>query len=172
MRKLLVGILVLGGSLAANEATLAQCCRMPVSRFFQPGAPLFFPTFPYFPNVTAYPSPPLLSPVYPSSPIITANPSPLFQQAIPQKTNLKSSLPKQAVTREFQTLVRSPGELEGKAQELFDKGIKAEEEGNLFYAGTCFYHGFTFYRETSTASRARDAYTRVEAKMERRAKAK
>lgn len=124
---------------------------------------------PYFPTMTAYPSLPLLTPVYPTFPTVTGNPSTALTAAIPKNS---ITLPKTAITREPQTLVRSPGELEVKAQELLEKGIKAEQEGNLFYAGTCYYHGFTFYRETSMAPRAREAYTRIEGQLERRPKAR
>lgn len=172
MRAFLVGILAVGGWLATSDLALGQCCCMPRAIFFQPRYPTLIPSVPYFPTMTAYPSLPPSTPVYPSLPTVTANPSTALRAAIPKTTNSSSALPRTAITRESKTLVRSPGELEVKAQELFEKGVKAEQEENLFYAGTCYYHAFTFYRETSAAPRARNAYMRIEAQLERRPKSR
>lgn len=163
MHKFLFGILALIGWLSANELALAQCCHMPMFRFIPPR----FPTLitPSFPTVFTYPYPTQAfpTPAYSNVPNLIASPSLPLKMAVPKTRT--SNAPR--TIRAGQTLVRSPDELELKAKELHQKGITAEQEGNLFYAGTCYYQVFTSYPETSAASLARTAYTRIEADLER-----
>jgi len=169
MRKLLLGILVLGGCLVTNERAAAQCCCLRMHRLIQPRLPMLIPMTPSFPSLLTYPYP---TPVYPTAayssiPGTIASPAVPLRMAVPRTTTPQTPTARTAITREGRTLVRNSDELEAKAKELFQRGITAEQEGNSFYAGTCYYQVFTSYSETSVASRARSAYTRIEAELER-----
>lgn len=77
-----------------------------------------------------------------------------------------------AISRDNPTLVRSPGEKEQLAQETLNRGIKAEQEGNLLLAAVCYCNAFDLYPDTSIATQARAAHDRVEADRARQIKRK
>lgn len=176
MRRFLVGILSLAGWLATTELASAQCCRMPMTRFVQPRFPSLIPVAPSFPITSMYATPVIPTSLYPYVPNPSTSPSLPLRTALPKPSAnsppARTAITRETITRETQTLVRSPDELEVKAKELFQKGITAEQEGNLFLAETCYYQGFTSYPESSVASRARAAYARVEGELRRRPKSR
>lgn len=182
MQKLLIGISAVGTLLVTTDVGLAQCCRMSTMRSPQARFSSVIPGMPYFPMMTPNLMTPFrpMMPAYPLMYPLTGTPSytpmnplagsPSLPTGIPQKSRSTSLRTPTAIASEPQLLTRSPIELERKGQEIFEKGIKAERDGNMALAGTCFYNAFAFYPDTSIAPRARNAYDRLQAAIDRRGK--
>lgn len=183
MQRLLIGISTVGTWLAAADVGLAQCCRTSTMRSQQARFSSVIPGMPYFPMMTPNlmtPFRPMMptgyQPIYPLTgtlPFTPMNPlagSPSLPTTIPQKSRSTSLQTPTAISGEPQLLTRTPIELERKGQELFEKGIKAERDGNMVLAGTCFYNAFAFYPDSAIAPRARNAYDRLQAALDRRGK--